>query len=208
MIKMALRYRHMHSTPTAADPNGSYTERSTPSGNKNLSTSSPRASKTMPKDPQTPMSPQTTSRVALDTLPSPYLIGFNHSRLNDPPTFTRDHPTVSHDYQHHRYAENRMQRFCLGYDYCRVGLLLLEIGLWEPLSDSRLLERDIKDVQLVIQQDLWLSQAVPQLGPLVGRIYQEAVRVCLSDELPDVSDEEAKNGFETRVVDELLRCCA
>ena len=101
-----------------------------------------------------------------------------------------------------------MQRFCLGYDYYSVGLLLLEIGLWEPLSDSRLLERDIKDVQLVVQQDLWLSQAVPRLGPLVGRIYQEAVRVCLSDELLDASDEEAKNGFETRVVDELLRCCA
>ena len=94
-----------------------------------------------------------------------------------------------------------MQRFCLGYDYYSVGLLLLEIGLWEPLSDSRLLERDIKDVQLVVQQDL-------RLGPLVGRRYQEAVRVCLSDELLDASDEEAKNGFETRVVDELLRCCA
>ena len=50
--------------------------------------------------------------------------------------------------------ENRMQRFCLGYDYYSVGLLLLEIGLWEPLGDSRLLERDIKDVQLVVEQDL------------------------------------------------------
>ena len=100
-----------------------------------------------------------------------------------------------------------MQRFCLGYDYYSVGLLL-EIGLWEPLSDSRLLERDIKDVQLVVQQDLWLSQAVPRLGLLVGRTCREAVRVCLSDELLNVSDEEAKNGFETRVVDELSCYCA
>ena len=125
----------MHATPTAA--------RQRHSRNKKYSTSSPRASKTMPKDPQTPMPPQTISRVTLDTLPSPYLVSFNHSTQPCPTT------TSTIDTQ-----ENRMQRFCLGYDYYSVGLLLLEIGLWEPLSDSRLLERDIKDVQLVVQQDL------------------------------------------------------
>jgi hypothetical protein len=72
--------------------------------------------------------------ILLDDLPSPYLVGFNHSRPNDPGTFTSGGSDLLKMYQHPEYANNVKQRFHLSYDYYSVGLLL-EIGLWELLAD-------------------------------------------------------------------------
>ena len=66
----------------------------------------------------------------------PYIIGFNRSRPDQPAAFTEG-PSVdlkSQKYQHPEYAKDR-QRFCPGFDYYSLGLLLLEIGLWQTLDE-------------------------------------------------------------------------
>ena len=68
--------------------------------------------------------------------------------------------------------------------------------------------KDISDTPLMEQQDIWLTEAVPRLGPPMGARYRDAVRVCLSNELLDVPDSDAMEPFETKVVSELLCCSA
>jgi len=146
----------------------------------------------------------------LDDFSSPYLIGFNHSRPDEPKTFTSGGLDISKMYQHPEYANNSKQRFRRGYDYYSLGLLLLEIGLWEPISRSKLLGgRGIEKVPLLEQKKLWQREAVPLLGSCMGVKYRDAVRLCLSDELlNNVTDFQARDKFEEKVVTQISICCA
>ncbi|KAE9363352.1 hypothetical protein N431DRAFT_450134 [Stipitochalara longipes BDJ] len=60
-----------------------------------------------------------------------------------------------------------------------VGLLLLEIGLWEPISRSPLLgDKGIEKWRPGDLQRLWLEKAVPLLGPIMGTKYRDAGLDC------------------------------
>ncbi len=110
-------------------------------------------------------------------LESPYIIGFNHSRPDEPSAFT-DGPGItgsSRAYQHPQYTE-RKSPFRLEFDYFSLGLILLEIGLWTSLptmtSGRKLSSSEERRRHL-------LSQYVPLLGHHMGREYRAAVGVCL-----------------------------
>lgn len=71
-----------------------------------------------------------------------YLIGFNHARPNDPKAFTEGPPPSpnARRYHHPDYtiaSMRRGNRFRLEYDYYSLGLMLLEIGLWDTIASVK-----------------------------------------------------------------------
>jgi len=111
---------------------------------------------------------------------------------------------------HPEYAKLPEPRLNRGYDYYSVGLLLLEIGLWKPISQSGLFEADIESFVPSVLQAVWRDEAVPLLGPLMGAIYKRSVLLCLNNHFTGagMSDYVAMERFGKEVVGELNRCCA
>lgn len=112
-------------------------------------------------------------------LESPYIIGFNHSRPDEPAAFT-DGPGMggnSRAYQHPQYAA-RKYHFRPEFDYFSLGLILLEIGIWSSLPSMTAGRKLATPEQ---QRQHLLSRYTPLLGHHVGREYAAAVRVCLED---------------------------
>jgi len=150
------------------------------------------------------------SSINVSGYPTPYLVGFNHSRPSDSTAFTRGPLGLDKSYMHPEYAKLPELRFRRGYDYYSVGLLLLEIGLWKPISQSGLFEADIESFVPSVLQAVWRDEAVPLLGPLMGAIYKRSVLLCLNDHFTGsgMSDYVAMERFGKEVVGELNRCCA
>jgi hypothetical protein len=55
-------------------------------------------------------------------------------------------------------------------------------------------------------QNLMSEEAVPLLGPIVGEEYQEAVRICLSEELLDTERLKVEEIFSKQVLGRLEKC--
>jgi serine/threonine protein kinase len=105
-----------------------------------------------------------------------YIIGFNHSRPNEPNAFTggfRD--ADGRTYQHPDYLR-RADRFRPEFDYYSLGLILLEIGLWSPLKG---LVKPYLDGPADKLRDVVLS-IVPTLGSTMGRVYRDTVASCIN----------------------------
>lgn len=117
----------------------------------------------------------------------PYIIGFNHSRPDEASAFSEgpNQNSAVLDCQHPEYLTNR-QRFRPEFDYYSLGLLLLEVGTWMPLSDmiSKLKNFDpsrhhANRLQQAIHQAI-LKEWVPILGQYMGTTYCNVVRTCLA----------------------------
>lgn len=103
----------------------------------------------------------------------PYLIGFHHSRPDEPSAFTEGIPDSNNkDYHHPQYRKDR-RHYRLEYDYYSLGLVLLEIGLWKSMQD--MIEKGLDGKKLHEQ----LLANLPQLIPRMGTVYYEAVEICL-----------------------------
>jgi hypothetical protein len=65
----------------------------------------------------------------------PYLVGLRHSRPDERATFTEGPPSDEDikGYQHPQHLKNNL-RYSISFDYYSLGILLLEIGLWLPLT--------------------------------------------------------------------------
>jgi hypothetical protein len=75
------------------------------------------------------------------SLLSPWLVGFNYARSYDPKAFTTGPPPSndSQKYFHPDYSHQaiwRGEHFRHSFDYCSLGLVLLEIGLWDTVVTS------------------------------------------------------------------------
>jgi hypothetical protein len=108
---------------------------------------------------------------------SPYLIGFNYSRPNEPKAFTTGPPPsrTTQKYHHPSYTIEDARNgghFRPQFDYYSLGLVLLEIGLWDTVSNFK--AKSSRD----LQQRL-LAHQVPLLGHCMGIAYRDAVDACL-----------------------------
>jgi serine/threonine protein kinase len=118
----------------------------------------------------------------LDGIKNPFFLGLLYSRSNDIKAFTEG-PTeeASHrDFQHPEYRKNNL-RFRAEYDYFSLGLVLLEIGLWQPLS--QLAERRMKDGDKESSKPFMeyiLQSCVPRLALTMGTRYRKVVQTCLN----------------------------
>lgn len=148
------------------------------------------------------------------------IIGFNHSRPDNPKEYTEaawKRSEESRLYQHPSYLSTG-SRFCVEYDYYSFGLLLLELGLWKPLP-SLVLRSDSKDkasAQVKASSDLTrylLERRVPLLGQKMGKRYRDVVAFCLSFDVAterngssDRGSLEVQAAFDRRVI-QPLSCC-
>ena len=109
----------------------------------------------------------------------PRILGFADGREDQFESYTHgpDKDKELRNYQHPDYLERR-QRYRREFDYYSVGMLLLEIGLWNTLStitDSSHF-RDVSDDDF--REQVILTR-LPKLGAAMGTRYMEAARACL-----------------------------
>ena len=104
----------------------------------------------------------------------PYIVGFSHSRPDKISAFTGgpEESNTNHN-QHPLYFSKRKYR--AEYDYYSLGVVLLEIGLWAPLSS--MIRKDQGSCEQIRQQ--LVDKRLPQLKQYMGRHYYEAVNTCL-----------------------------
>lgn len=142
-----------------------------------------------------------------------YLIGFNHSRQNTPKALTQGPSTDPQQihYQHPNYT--RGVSFNPLFEYYSLGLVLLEIGLWKPLSHMG--NERLDSLTPKQQQRLWIEEFLPRLGGSMGETYRDAVGWCLrcgeasdgqAQEGSDRVQREAIEWFEANVASPLDRC--
>ncbi|KAK3379118.1 kinase-like domain-containing protein [Lasiosphaeria ovina] len=144
-------------------------------------------------------------------LRSPYLVGFNHSRPDEPDAFTEGPARSSEhkEYQHPSYAASpqRHRPYRPEYDYYSLGILLLEIGTWESFADAVSENLRRPPHQKSGRRDL-LEKRLAVLAHLMGRRYREVVRVCFDWELSEEQSQQSRCiDFEKLVVSQLAICC-
>ncbi|KAF3933590.1 hypothetical protein ABW19_dt0205691 [Dactylella cylindrospora] len=122
------------------------------------------------------------------SLGHPYLVAFEKAREDSKDTDPRDpnerwvwqaniyrHPAV-------QYGIKTPQKHTTKHDLYSLGVVLLELGLWESLAKkyesklSKLREKDLTKALIKIARE--------DLPPLVGQRYAAAVIRCLEDNIP------------------------
>lgn len=141
-----------------------------------------------------------------------YLRGFLHGRLVDESAITEGLTSdpETWDYQHPDYLQALKQgtwRYLSTFDYYSLGIVLLEIGLWQPLQD---MTPKWKGTPEQTREKL-LRSAVPKLGIRAGAIYRDVVISCLTGRFDE--DQEPVSAalhlrFKSGVVDQLALCKA
>ena len=72
------------------------------------------------------------------------------------------------------YVTNK--RFRLEFDYHSLGLVLLEIGLWDTIAR---MNKSFKAASPQELREKLIAKRIPLLGHCVGRTYRDAVLACL-----------------------------
>jgi hypothetical protein len=121
-----------------------------------------------------------TSRLRRQILAgSVYLAGYEFSRpgrLRDPTQPAGD--VVRSVYAHPAYRDGNTRYHRL-FDIYSLGVVLLEIGLWQLADES------VRPGQTATEvRDLLLESCEEELGPAMGRIYLNAVQCCLTGDFP------------------------
>jgi hypothetical protein len=141
----------------------------------------------------------------------PYVVGLHKCRPGGNAWHTQG-PALEGDfldYQHPDYTITK--HFRNGYDYYTLGLVLLEIGLWTPLRvwSSKAECRTMTPHRF---RDALVETYIPRLGPRMGKVYYDIVKLLLTDGLdlvpnrkePDPKlERDAFNKFFSKVVDPL-----
>jgi serine/threonine protein kinase len=147
------------------------------------------------------------SKQLTDVLRMPYIIGFNHGRPNEVSAFTSGFLSSNNDdYKHPNYQRDK-HGYRQDYDYYSLGVVLLEIGLWETID---VWTKEWAEPAERVRERL-LDSRVSSLGPFMGSAYQEAVRVCLTGKfqvkgsLGETNKRVLQTNFESLVVDRLRK---
>ena len=149
----------------------------------------------------------------------PVLIGYGLSRPHDKPDKGKNDFHISRKlnrsrfgkssefehsiYQHPQKATNPRRRSRQSYDLYSLGLILLEIGLWEDLQKYNKF-----DDRYEFQRHI-LKLVVPDLWSQCGRIYGEVVRDCLTINTDDNAlADEWQQKHALRLAERLEKCVA
>lgn len=143
-----------------------------------------------------------------ESVPSPYLIGFNHSRHDDNGAFGVKPDTDELHYRHPDYSHPQ-SKHQPKHDYFSLGIVLLEIGLWKNVRNMLQLQGKERLEPQDILEPL-VKEWILQLGFYVGKKYQDAVTTCLTGNCeiegqrePDDSRAKTPLSFEMKVVEQL-----
>ncbi|RYP93465.1 hypothetical protein DL770_000349 [Monosporascus sp. CRB-9-2] len=124
-------------------------------------------------------------------LRQPYVVGLQKSRP-DGSFWQTDGPSTGknlEDYQHPEYAS--AERYRQIFDYYSLGVVLLEIGLWRPLSTWKLKFREYGLAR--IQSEL-IRTCGTHLGIKMGVAYRDIVLRCMDGSLEDGLEESGPDG--------------
>lgn len=139
------------------------------------------------------------------TVDNAYIVDFRRSRPDSNVWYTMG-PSEEDDHIDYRHPDyERGGRFHRVYDYYSIGIVLLEIGLWKPLSN--ITEKMRTDTPTEMRSKL-IQGYVPRLGFLMGPIYRDVVLACLRGDFQvsdaaDSSDTEDFKQFAEIVVEPL-----
>ena len=147
-----------------------------------------------------------TSALSGVSISKPFVLGFSQSRPNEPNALTKGPAENQHEEYHHPCYVEQGPPYISRYDYYSLGMILLEIGLWQSISNMR---RDLKARSLVELRREFLTRRVPLLGHAMGERYVEAVKYCLDERSDCMNDSESLHlEFEKEVVERLAGCSA
>lgn len=156
------------------------------------------------------------SQGAMVSTTSAYLVGFQHSRIDDEKAFTEG-PNIlgkNIEYQHPEYralGKGEKTRFHRTYDYYSLGLVLLEIGFWKPYNSIANSKKTLSPVQL---RQYLIEDLTPRLDGYIGTVYRNVVLACLEGDFGSSCTDETDEGRETlaqftlKVVQPLSTCFA
>ncbi|KFA80177.1 hypothetical protein S40288_09977 [Stachybotrys chartarum IBT 40288] len=138
----------------------------------------------------------------------PRILGFGASRENDFSSYT-DGPESGQlrDYQQPEYLSYQA-RYREEFDFYSIGMILLEIGFWKPLSKITDSHR-FQDVTSEQFRQQVLETRVPGLRNFMGTRYMEVTRRCLEGSFADqrlgAGDARASChvAFENEVIDQI-----
>ncbi|KAH9995154.1 hypothetical protein F4779DRAFT_636685 [Xylariaceae sp. FL0662B] len=137
--------------------------------------------------------------------PRPFLHGFDFSRPDsDSSVGIADKDDGLDVYRHPESKDDSPRTFKKKHDYYSLGVVMLEIGLWQKCS--RFLDKGLTAEQ--IQTELQKNCA-DRLAHYAGESYQAAVGVCLKGDFGVELDDEHGNvllgAFQTKVIDEIQK---
>ena len=146
-------------------------------------------------------------------IPPPYLIGFNHSRPDDPNSWSKmpKYRVEVTDYCHPEYLKQAKRvRYHPRFDWYSLGLVLLEIGTWRTLDSMTSKKQTLPPEELL---EHILLKHVPQLDFYMGKGYRNVVKRCLQGQIGtkwemEESDSVQSGGslFAQMVEDQLASC--
>jgi hypothetical protein len=137
----------------------------------------------------------------------PYLMGWGYTRP-DELEFDADHErkvVVPRDgnagiYQHPERLRNPNRKYRQVYDVYSLGLILLEIGLWQPIDSF---VGGIKDLTTDEFTEYLRKRAVPDLRGQCGAVYEGVVQSCLG-----MREQQEEEALLWDVMGRLWGCCA
>ncbi|KAJ2893573.1 hypothetical protein MKZ38_008445 [Zalerion maritima] len=150
----------------------------------------------------------------------PYLADFGFARPVDANMTRYNAPAVGdpeHDlYRHPERYDPPESSFTMVHDIYSVGVVLLEIGLWETVRmifdefvDVEPVQRptnfrSVEGVSATKIQSVLMEEAKLRLGHRMGSTYREAVMCCLEGEMYGfIGTRDFANEFQKRVVDKV-----
>ena len=109
----------------------------------------------------------------------PYLVGFQHSREDEPGAYTRGSLSSNETklYQHPRYREGSSP-FRREFDYYSLGLVLVEIGVWECLGNVYNNPKHLEVSAWEVKEE-YMKICNKQILERMGPTYHEVTRTCL-----------------------------
>ncbi|KAM7219341.1 hypothetical protein V8F06_005240 [Rhypophila decipiens] len=126
----------------------------------------------------------------------PFLIGFDYTRPDGIDQYTEGpDKSMRAEYQHPAYRSRSASAFKTSFDYYALGLILLEVGLWAPLSGVYQRNLEASPEQLT---KLYQVECVKKLDKAMPSRYANAVNECLQMTGRDELKEELI--FHTRVM--------
>lgn len=140
---------------------------------------------------------------------SPYLCGFEYARPNAAPSHPRyvenfDIAVYCHPERQGLPSKQHRKR----HDLYSLGVVLLEIGLWRPMSDLFPTSKRIR-LTPAEMKDTLLRNARARLAHYMGTSYARAVITCLTGEfrvkLDDESESQLSSAFNKMVISALSR---
>jgi hypothetical protein len=140
---------------------------------------------------------------------SPFLGGFEFARPDSDPSIGQSADDVAFNVYRHpaRQGDTRKGHRKI-HDIYSLGVVLLEIGLWQSGFDIVNSRGQGAFSAQVMQQKLQIA-AAERLSHYAGRSYEEAVDVCLSSgfnvDLDDENESQLARSFEKAVIDKLAK---